>query len=72
MNNTNLTALIKALNIIRERGDPNHPTHCEHDELFVKAEIGLFSETEIADLEELGFFPANDGGGFKSFRFGSC
>ncbi len=67
-----LTALIEALTIIRKYGNPNHPVHCEHDELFVKGNVATFSKEDIADLESLGFTPVSEGDGFKSFRFGSC
>jgi hypothetical protein len=68
--------LIEALQILSKYGNPDYPTHCEHDELTINPEISpiLVSEEDINKLEELGFFVSVENGGelFMSFRFGSC
>lgn len=63
--------LIEALQIFRKYGNPNYPTCCEHDELYVMIEVDLVSPEDIKALENLGFSP-NDVEGFSSFRFGSA
>jgi hypothetical protein len=64
--------LIEALQIFAKYGDPENPTHCEHDELFVHVvDAKEMSAEDLTRLEELSFTPS-DGGGFSSFRFGSC
>jgi hypothetical protein len=47
------------------------PLHCEHDELFVQSSPEAYAPEELAELDELGFFP-NDYEGFSSFRYGSA
>lgn len=63
--------LIEALQIFLKYRDERNPTHCEHDEMWI---VGIseeeVSEEDRARLDELGFFPSDDG--FKSFRFGSA
>jgi len=48
--------LIKALQIFRKYGNPEYPTHCEHDVLTI---CGInpddVSEEDKKDLEGLGF-----------------
>ena len=63
--------LIKALQIFLKYGNPDYPTCCSHDELFVEIESEKVSEEDLKTLEELGFYPSEDGCGFYSFRFGS-
>jgi hypothetical protein len=63
--------LIKALQILLKYGNPDYPTHCEHDELFVDISPELVSKEDLKTLDELGFFP-NDYNGFSSYKFGSC
>lgn len=62
--------LIRALQIFLKYGNPDNPTHCEHDELFVCIDPKLVSEEDKKELDVFGFFPSNDG--FKSYRFGSA
>lgn len=63
--------LIEALNIFLKYGNPENPTHCEHDELWICGyEDILIRDEDRATLEDLGFF--HDGDGWKSFRFGSA
>jgi hypothetical protein len=64
--------LIEALQIFLKYGNPNYPTHCEHDELTVVINPELVSEEDLLKLDELGFFPDEDSEYFKSYRYGSC
>lgn len=64
--------LIKALTIFRKYGNPEHPTNCEHDVLFVAIDPKLVSKEDIEELDKLGFVPDDDWDGFSSFKFGSC
>lgn len=66
--------LIEALTIMRKYGNPEWPTHCEHDQLFVAIDPRLVASEDLLHLEELGF-SVGDGDyehGFVSFKFGSC
>jgi hypothetical protein len=72
--------LIEALQIFSKYGNPDYPTHCEHEELTISAEIDP-DDVPYDDrirLEKLGFFVSYIDGDdcgvsiFKSFRFGSC
>ena len=65
---------IKALQIFLKYGNPQRPSHCEHDYLFIDIHPDLVSDDDIKKLDELGFFPDEewDGDGFGSFKFGSC
>lgn len=65
-----MNKLIDALQIFLKYGNPDFPTHCEHDVLTVDINPELVSAEDLALLDELGFFP--DGDDFKSFHFGSC
>jgi hypothetical protein len=47
------------------------PLHCEHDELFAMSDPTKYAPEELAELDELGFFP-NDVDTFSSFRYGSA
>lgn len=64
--------LIQALQIIATRCTPERPTNCEHDTLWVNADESLFTDDEITELYDLGFFIPDNYGGFMSYRFGSC
>ena len=67
--------LIEALTILLKYGNPDYPTHCEHDELTI---CGIdpeeVSDEDIQSLDKLGFFVSADDYGrcFKSFHFGSA
>ena len=65
--------LIEALQIFRKYGNPQFPTHCEHDELFI---CGIsyedVSDEDKARLEELHFDVDEYDGGFSSVWFGSA
>lgn len=63
--------LIEALQIFLKYGNPEFPTHCEHDELSIHVVAPEdVSAEDIATLDGLGFFVDDDH--FSSFRFGSC
>lgn len=62
--------LIQALQIFLKYGNPDYPTHCEHDELFVCINPELVSAEDLVSLDLLGFRP-NDVDGFSSFKYGS-
>lgn len=69
--------LIKALQIFAKYGNPEYPTHCEHDVLEV---CGIkpeeVSDEDKAELKKLGFTIGDPNGcgeeGFCSYRFGSA
>lgn len=62
--------LIEALQILRKYDNPEYPTNCNHDELWVNVNPDLVSDKDKKRLEELSFSPEEDG--FQSFEFGSC
>ena len=65
--------LIEALQIFLKYGNPDRPTHCEHDELMVvDIDKSLISETDLKRLDELGFFWSPEYDCFSSFKFGSA
>lgn len=66
----NMEDLIKALTIFLKYGNPENPTHCEHDEMTVDINPDLVSCQDKEELDKLGFFADDEH--FKSFRFGSC
>lgn len=63
--------LIKALQIFLKYGNPDYPTHCEHDEMYI---CGIdpddVSEEDKKELDKLGFIIDEEH--FKSFKFGSA
>lgn len=67
--------LIEALTILLKYGDPQWPTHCEHDVLTI---CGIdpddVSDEDKSKLDELGFFVSEEYGEpqFQSFRYGSA
>jgi len=67
--------LIEALQIFRKYGNPDYPTHCEHDVMYICGiEPNDVSKKDIKRLNELGFFIGDDTGEdlFQSFKFGSA
>lgn len=65
--------LIEALNIFLKYGNPNYPTCCEHDEMFVCIEPSVVSDEDKKKLDDLGFRVNTElGDCFSSFRFGSA
>jgi hypothetical protein len=70
-----LDGLIEALTILRKYGNPDHPTHCEHDVLSITPLIrpGDVTEEDRKKLDKLGFIAGSDGDEyFYSYRYGSC
>jgi hypothetical protein len=70
---TGLDGLIAALTILRKYGNPDFPTHCEHDVLTICG-IDPFEVTEEdkKKLDELGFFVNGAFEAFQSYRYGSA
>lgn len=67
--------LIAALQIFLKYGDPEWPTHCEHDVLTICGiEPADVSDEDKEELDKLGFFVSDEYGEecFQSFRFGSA
>ena len=65
--------LIAALQIFRKYGNPQYPTHCEHDTLQVCIDPEDVSDEDKATLDDMGFFPDEEAGDcFKSYRYGSA
>lgn len=70
-----MEALIKALQILLNYGNPEYPTHCEHDVLII---CGInpddVSDHDKEELDRLGFFVSTEYGdsAFISFKFGSA
>jgi hypothetical protein len=68
-----MDALIEALTILRKYANPQFPTHCEHDMMYVDVDPALVSPEDLARLRELYFAPDSDDGSlFASSYFGSC
>ena len=64
--------LIKALQILLKYGNPDYPTNCEHDVLYICGiDADSVSEEDVEELDKLGFF-VNDDNGFSSYKYGSC
>lgn len=63
--------LIKAFQIFLKYGNPDYPTHCEHDVMYVMIDPELVSKEDKKELKKLGFFK-NDTDGFSSYKYGSC
>lgn len=66
-----MDALIEALTIMRKYANPELPTNCTHDVLWVDVNPVLVSPQDLARLKELHFEP-DSYGGFTSSYFGSC
>jgi hypothetical protein len=65
--------LIKALQIFLKYGNPNYPTHCEHDVLAImEIAPGDVSKEDKAELDTLGFFVDESEDCFISYKFGSA
>ena len=61
--------LYVALGIFLKYGNPNNPTSCGHDALYVDIDPSIVSKEDTILLDKLGFFSNEDG--FLSFKFGS-
>jgi len=64
--------LIKALQIFLKYGNPEWPTHCEHDVMQVCIDPMRVSDVDREELEKLGFIVDEEYDCFKSYRFGSA
>lgn len=70
--------LIEALTIFLKYGNPDNPTHCEHDVMQICLDIDPkeVSAEDLKRLQKLGFHATDEDddydGGFISYRFGSC
>ena len=64
--------LIKALQIFLKYGNPQFPTHCEHDILYIMISPDDVSAEDLQELEKLHFRPDEYGVGFSSTYYGSC
>ncbi len=64
--------LIKALTILRKYGNPEYPTHCGHEVMYINIPHSEVSEEDLMRLEALGFDKENGGTGFRSYKYGSC
>jgi len=63
--------LIEALQIFLKYGNPDYPTHCEHDCLWICGiDPTVVSEEDVKKLDELSFFIEDSC--FKSYRYGSA
>jgi hypothetical protein len=63
--------LIRALTLLSRGAANDYPFQCSHDTLFVNADREEFTPDELKQLEDWGFFLADEEG-FMSYRFGSC
>lgn len=67
--------LIEALTILLKYGNPDYPTHCEHDQLLI-CDINPddVSKEDKKQLKKLGFDVTSEYGEkqFYSFRYGSA
>jgi len=66
-----MSDLIKALQIFLKYGDPEFPTHCEHDVLLVNIDHRKISEEDKKELYFLHFYYSKEYDCFISYRFGS-
>ena len=65
--------LIKALQIFLKYGNPDYPTHCEHDILMICGiNVEDVSDEDKEKLNELEFFFNSEFDCFTSFRYGSA
>jgi len=67
--------LIRALQILLKYGNPQWPTHCEHDVLTICGiEPENVSDDDKRKLKVLGFIVSAEGGdeAFISFKYGSA
>lgn len=65
--------LIKALKIFLKYGNPEWPTHCEHDQLTICGiDTESVSKEDKKKLKKLGFFVSKEDDAFISFKYGSA
>ena len=65
--------LIEALTILLKYGNPEYPTVCEHDILYIWIDPADVSNEDLEKLNSLGVFPSDDlNGCFISYKYGSA
>ena len=65
--------LIKALTIFLKYGNNKHPTHCEHDVLYIiDIHKDKVSKKDIETLYNLGFLWSDSEDCFISYKYGSA
>lgn len=64
--------LIEAFTIFAKYTNAAHPTHCEHDVLYVIVDPENVSTEDRARLKALGFAAQERDRNFQSTRFGSA
>lgn len=64
--------LIKALGIFLKYRNESHPTHCEHDTLWVVGDYSDMSDADKKELDELGFFFNENDDSWQSYKYGSA
>lgn len=72
---TGVDNLIAALTLAKKgmnKYNLAYPTSCEHDEMYLFTDIGVFTEEEIAQMEKWGFRLNTPDDGFVSTWFGSA
>ena len=69
-----MSKLVEALQIFLKYGDPDYPTHCEHDVLMVCIDPEKVRKKDKERLDKLGFIPGtgDEEGCFISFKYGSA
>ena len=67
--------LIKALQVLLKYGNPDNPTHCEHDIMIICGiDPAAVSEADKQELDRLGFHITEEYGieQFASYKYGSA
>ena len=67
-----LSDLIEALQILLKYGNPEYPTSCAHDVLYVLVSPSEVSAEDIQRLSELGVESESEDNCFVSHRFDSA
>jgi hypothetical protein len=68
-----MSKLIEALQIFLKYGDPDRPTHCEHEVLYIcNIDTASVTDEDKEKLDKLGFFYDDDEECFQSFCYGSA
>ena len=63
--------LIEALQILRKYKNPEFPTHCEHDILYIHIKPKKVTDEDIQALADLSVHPSYELKCFISYKFGS-
>jgi hypothetical protein len=67
-----MSQLIKALQILLKYGNPDFPTHCEHDALYIMINPDNVSAEDKIQLEILGVLVNEYDECFISYKYGSA